>query len=64
MMATESTEWPSPAFPASIKNLISRFYELIESQAEDVGPRLATEVFTPGGIMQSGPQKFSGSDGI
>jgi len=60
-MATARTEWHE-ATPNQVKRLIARFYELIESKAEDVGPVLASEVFTPTGIMQAGEQKFEGTE--
>jgi hypothetical protein len=63
-MATTTTQWPSHAFPTPIKDLFTLFYALIESHAEDVGQRLADEVFTSNGIMQSGTQRFAGREGI
>jgi hypothetical protein len=63
-MATTTTQWPTPSFPKPVKDLIILFYALIESQAEDVGQRLADEVFTSNGVMQSGTQRFSGREGI
>jgi hypothetical protein len=62
-MATDNTEWPSPDFPTSVKTLITRFYTLIETQSGDIGTQLATDIFTRDGIMQSGTQKFHGSEG-
>jgi hypothetical protein len=61
--STADTEWPSPNFPENVKSLIGHFFELVESKDEDVGHRLATEVFTPDGFTQSGIQRFSGSKG-
>jgi hypothetical protein len=64
IMATATTQYPSPSFPSPIKDLIALFYTLIESHADNVGLRLADEVFTANGIMQSGTQRFSGREGI
>jgi hypothetical protein len=62
-MATANTQWPSPTFPESTKALLAKLFDLIESKEPDVGQRLATEVFTPTGMTQSGLQKFSGTKG-
>lgn len=63
-MATENTIWPSTDFPDNVKELLAHFFKLVESKDEEVGKKLAEEVFTPTGMTQSGVQKFVGTEGL
>lgn len=62
-MATTNTEWPSPTFPETVKNLVTKFFELIESTDPNVGDRLADEVFTKDAVVSSGIQVATGEAG-
>lgn len=61
---TESTEWPTAAeVPQAIRDLIDRFYSLLDDDRPEVGATLADEVFTPDGVAYFGGAAFHGISG-
>ena len=61
--AIETTTWPAIPIPTDVKDLISRYYSLVETKDSSVGDRLATDVFTPDGIFSSPHVTAAGSAG-
>lgn len=61
-MTTPSTEWPSTPVPEAIKNLLSRFYSLGDSNSDDAGRRLGEEVFTATGQIVVNKRTIDGPD--
>lgn len=62
---TESTEWPTAAeVPQAIRDLIDRFYSLLDDDRPEVGATLADEIFTPDGVAYFGGQPSTGSAGM
>jgi len=59
---TREAVWPQgPAMlDERTKDLIARFYELIDSKSSDAGPRLASEVFTKSAYFGGGTGTFQG----
>ncbi|KIW75331.1 hypothetical protein Z517_10072 [Fonsecaea pedrosoi CBS 271.37] len=49
---TEATEWPSFEINPAIKDLISRFFKLLDTQDSSVGNVLADEIFAPNGQIR------------
>ena len=62
MAATKLTEWPS-LFPEPIKEVIALHFTMCESRSPKAGERLATEVFTPSGVLYGTRRTYAGSDG-
>jgi len=62
MAATKLTEWPS-LFPKPIKEAIALHFTLCESRSPKAGERLATEVYTPAGVLHGTRRIYAGSDG-
>lgn len=62
--ATESTVWPSPQISFEIKQLLDKFFSLVDNKAGDSGQRLGTEVFTPDGKFFATSGNFQGSAGM
>ena len=60
---TENTEWPSFRISNAIKNLISDFFLLLDNEDNNVGNKLANNIFTPNGQAKFGGHTFVGSDG-
>jgi len=61
--ATEATEWPSTAIAPEVKQLISLFFHLVDQPDDNVGNRLASEVFTPDGKLLTVQGAAVGSEG-
>jgi hypothetical protein len=60
---TEHTEWPSFEINGAIKELISRFFLLLDSEDASVGDTLADEIFASNGKAVFGGRSFTGADG-
>lgn len=61
---TESAEWPTAVeVPQAIKDLIDRFYNLLDDDRPGVGETLADEIFTPDGVAYFGGKPSTGSAG-
>ncbi|KAG8665099.1 hypothetical protein FPOAC2_14349 [Fusarium poae] len=61
---TKDTVWPDHPVPNSVKNLIHRFFALLDSQDTNVGNILADEIFTPDARAQFGGHVFTGTEEI
>ncbi|EXM15809.1 hypothetical protein FOTG_15844 [Fusarium oxysporum f. sp. vasinfectum 25433] len=59
----KDTVWPDHPVPNSVKNLIHRFFELLDSQDTNVGNILADEIFAPDARAQFGAHVFTGTEG-
>ena len=62
-MATSEIQWPIPTLPESTKALVTKFYEVADSRAEDAPRRLGTEVFAPTGEIFVNRRKIIGTEG-
>jgi hypothetical protein len=47
------TEWPDTPIPDAAKRLIDRFLDIMDHNTEDAGDKLATEIFTPDGVLST-----------
>ena len=63
MASTSSTEWPATPIPTETKELITKFFTLVDWVNPDAGPRLASEVFAEDGKLVSPGPTFEGSEG-
>ncbi|KAL2061485.1 hypothetical protein VTL71DRAFT_6862 [Oculimacula yallundae] len=61
---TISTDWPSFPVPDDVKQLIDKFFNLLDSQEANVGDTLADDVFAPDAIATFGPHVFEGTEKI
>ncbi|OAL20123.1 hypothetical protein AYO20_11560 [Fonsecaea nubica] len=61
---TEATEWPSFEINPAIKDLISRFFKLLDTQDSSVGNVLADEIFALNGRAEFGGHFFNGKEEI
>ncbi|EHK17935.1 uncharacterized protein TRIVIDRAFT_226061 [Trichoderma virens Gv29-8] len=57
---TISTSWPLPEPSQEVKNLLNLFFTLADSKEENVGSRLAKEVFTSDGEFLLPQGSFKG----
>ncbi|KAL2678494.1 hypothetical protein Neosp_009240 [[Neocosmospora] mangrovei] len=61
----DSTEWPTGIEVSQVvKNLIERFYLLLDDSSPSSGDTLADEIFTSDGVAHFGPVPSRGSDEI
>ncbi|CVL13518.1 uncharacterized protein FPRN_12089 [Fusarium proliferatum] len=60
----KETIWPDHPVPNKVKNLIHRFFELLDSQDSNVGDILADEIFAPDAHAQFGAHVFTGTEEI
>jgi hypothetical protein len=56
-------EWPSTGVPQPVKDLLELFFELLDTNTEDVGKQLATKVFTKDAFFKSFTTTSRGSAG-
>lgn len=62
---TNSTKWPTAAeVPQPVKDLIDRFYNLLDDDKPEVGAILADEIFTENAVAYFGGQPSMGSAGL
>lgn len=62
---TDSTKWPTVAeVPQPVKDLVDRFYNLLDDDRPEVGAILADEIFAPDGTAYFGGQPSTGSAGM
>lgn len=63
-MAASNIEWPSLPLSESLKALVIKFYEVVDSRVEGAPRRLATEVFSPTGEIFVNRRKVIGTEGM
>ena len=61
---TDSTMWPSAQPSVDIKQLLDKFFGLVDNKADNAGEKLATEIFTSNGKFYATSGNFQGSAGI
>jgi hypothetical protein len=61
--AIQSTEWPSTPVNLGVKQLIALFFHLVDQKDDDIGSRLASEVFSPDGKLLTVQGAAQGSAG-
>ncbi|KAH8784987.1 hypothetical protein F5883DRAFT_707940 [Diaporthe sp. PMI_573] len=62
---TDSTKWPTAVeVPQPVKDLVHRFYNLLDDDRPEVGAILADEIFTPDATAYFGGQPSTGSADI
>lgn len=54
------TEWP-PFTPTAVKELIARFFALVDDTGPGTGDKLAEEIFASDGDAYFGPKLFHGT---
>jgi hypothetical protein len=59
--ATEECVWPQSHVAEEVKSLLSLFFRLADTKADDSGRRIAEEVFTVMGVIKT-TQSFHGSE--
>jgi hypothetical protein len=57
------TEWPDTPIPDAVKRLIDRFLDIMDHNTEDAGDKLATEIFTPDGVLSTSSAVARGEAG-
>lgn len=57
------TEWPETHVPDAVKRLIDRFLDIMDHNTEDAGDKLATEIFTPDGVLSTSSAVARGEAG-
>lgn len=62
-LATTKTEWPSTPVPETLKNLMDRFFVIMDKNTPDAGARLAAEIFTPTATFTLSGGTYIGSEG-
>ncbi|KAJ3547718.1 hypothetical protein NM208_g1351 [Fusarium decemcellulare] len=61
----DSAEWPTGIHvPPTVKQLIEKFYLLLDNTEPNVGDTLADEIFSDDGVAYFGANPFRGSDEI
>ncbi|EMC97469.1 hypothetical protein BAUCODRAFT_453290 [Baudoinia panamericana UAMH 10762] len=59
----DNVEWPSQPIPQQIKNLIARFYKLVDTSTHDTSRELADTVFTEDSTFTVNRRVMAGRDG-
>lgn len=60
----DSAEWPTGIeVPSPVKQLIERFYQLLDNSDPGIGDLLADEIFADNGVAYFGATPFSGTEG-
>ena len=59
----ENAEWPSTPVAESVKKLIARFYELVDSTDPESSEKLANTVFVEDGKFVINKREMVGRDG-
>jgi hypothetical protein len=62
--ALANTSWPDIAISSTGKDLIAKFFSLVDKPDPNSGKELAEEVFTENGVLAAGPNKFTGYEGV
>ncbi|KAH7126485.1 hypothetical protein B0J13DRAFT_628062 [Dactylonectria estremocensis] len=61
----DSAEWPTGIeVPSAVKQLIERFYQLLDNSDSGIGDILADEIFASDGVAYFGTTPFRGSEEI
>lgn len=58
---SEKSEWPSIPISSAVKELINRFYVIVNDKSDN-GRRLRDEVFTPDGTWKSPGRAYNGAE--
>lgn len=62
---TGSTTWPSTDCPsAPVKQLIDKFFSLVDQKGEDIGDQLSHDIFTENGTFLTANGAFKGARGM
>lgn len=61
--ALQDTSWPAIPISSDGKNLIQRFFELVDNPDKNSGQQLAEEIFAEDGVMVAATGKAIGSEG-
>lgn len=62
--ALGNTSWPDIAISSFGKDLIAKFFSLVDKADPNSGKDLAEEVFTKDGVLIAGRNKFTGYEGV
>lgn len=63
IMSSLDNIWPSQRVPEPVKQLIKKFFSIVDSKSHTSGEQLADSVFSSEGQMKNGAKVFSGRDG-
>lgn len=55
--------WPIPQPSPEVKQLVHRFFALVDTKSEEVGKTIADEIFTQDGLMVTANAMFQGAAG-
>ncbi|OQU99349.1 hypothetical protein CLAIMM_04988 isoform 1 [Cladophialophora immunda] len=61
---TAGTTWPDLPIPRPFQALVEKLLEIGDSGHTDAGYRMATEIFSPDGVLDHGSYKFVGTEEI
>jgi hypothetical protein len=55
--------WPIPRPSLEVKQLVHRFFALVDTKSKEVGQTIADEIFTQDGLMVTANAMFQGAAG-
>ncbi|EXJ76299.1 uncharacterized protein A1O5_00807 [Cladophialophora psammophila CBS 110553] len=61
---TAGTIWPDPPIPKPFQALVEKLLEIGDGADANSGYRMATEIFSPDGVLDHGSYKFVGTEEI
>lgn len=61
--ARKSTMWPTSQPLPEVKQLVYRFFALVDTNSQEVGQILADKIFTQGGVFITANDVFQGAAG-
>lgn len=61
--STNAAIWPTSMPSSDVKTLVERFFTLVDTNSDDVGQKLAEEVFTPDAVFITANTTFQGQAG-
>jgi hypothetical protein len=62
--ALKNTTWPSIIITDNVKELLGKFFTIVDLPDPESGKRLADEIFTEDGIMAAATGKSIGFEGM
>lgn len=58
-----STSWPSTPVSDEVKDLLARFFQLVDLRDPNAGKAISEEIFLPDGVFVTAVSAFTGKSG-